>query len=433
MNRLAIALIMFIPLLFYIFIRIPISFSLALSVLPILLIMPRVTPLLLFSEMIKSYGSFILLCVPFFILAANIMNKSGITDRLIKLANSLVGSLPGGLAHVNILVSMLFAGISGSSNADAAGIGSVLIPAMVKNGYDKSFSVAVTACSAVMGVIIPPSILMVVWGGVMNVSVSGLFGAGVIPGIMIAFFQMILVYVLAIKRKYPFYKGFNLKNVIISFKNSIFALVTPIIIVGGIVGGIVTPTEASLIAVLYSIFLSIFIYHTIKVNELIPILLETAKTSSIILFSVGMASIYSWVLSYYSIPQLFVSVLTTYITSPIIMLFMISLIFLFVGTFMDAVPAIIILGPLLLPLAESVGIHVLHFAIVGVVSIAFGLVTPPYGLCLLICSEIAGINCMKAIKDIALFFIVMLFVILLIILFPNLSLFIPKMFMPELF
>lgn len=433
MSPTLIALVMFVLLIGLIVLRVPVSFSLAFSVIPILLFFPRVTPVMLLHRMMTQYGSFILLSIPFFLLAANIMNQSGITNKLIRFSRSLVGPFPGGLAHVNVVVSMLFAGISGSSNADAAGIGGVLIPAMVKEGYDKNFTVAVTACSAVMGVIIPPSITMVVWGGVMSTSVSGLFLAGFIPGVMIAGFQMILVLFFAWRRKYPTTARFAWKEVAISFKDSLLALFTPLIIVGGIVGGLFTPTEASLIAVLYSLLLGLFIIRTLAFRDVSPLLLQTAKLSSVVLFAVGTASIYAWVLAYFKIPQFLVNLLGSMTTSPTIMLFLFVIVFLLVGTFMDAVPAIVILGPLFKPLAEFVGIHPLHFAIVGVMSLAFGLVTPPYGLCLLIASEIAGINCMRAIKEVGAFLLVMLLVLVLIIIFPGITLWIPRVFMPNLF
>jgi tripartite ATP-independent transporter DctM subunit len=433
MTPALIAIIMFVILIGLIVLRVPVSFSLAFAVIPILLFFPRVSPVMLLHRMMTQYGSFILLSIPFFLLAANIMNQSGITNQLIRFSRSIVGAFPGGLAHVNVLVSMLFAGISGSSNADAAGIGGVLIPAMIKEGYDKNFTVAVTSCSAVMGVIIPPSITMVVWGGVMSTSVSGLFLAGFIPGVMIAGFQMILVLFFAWKRNYPVTARFELKEVAISFKNSILALFTPLIIVGGIVGGLFTPTEASLIAVLYSLVLGLFIIRTLPFRNLSPLLLQTAKLSSIVLFAVGTASIYAWVLAYFKIPQFLVDAIGSLTTSSTIMLLIFVIIFLIVGTFMDAVPAIVILGPLFKPLAEYAGIHPLHFAIVGVMSLAFGLVTPPYGLCLLIASEIAGINCMRAIKEVGLFLVVMVLVLGLIIVFPAITLWIPKVFMPNLF
>jgi tripartite ATP-independent transporter DctM subunit len=433
MTAATVAAIMFTLLIVLIILRVPVSFTLAFAVIPILILTPRVTPLMLLQRMMTQYGSFILLSIPFFLLAAVVMNEAKITDRLIRFSRSIVGPLPGGLGHVNVAVSMLFAGISGSSNADAAGIGSVLIPAMEKEGYDKQFSVAVTACSAVMGNIIPPSITMVVWGGVMSTSVAGLFLAGFVPGVMIALFQMALVLYFALKRGYPREAGFSVKEFVASFKGAILALFTPIIIVGGIVFGFVTPTEASLLAVVYSLILGMFIYRTVSFSKFIQLMLDTAKLASIVLFAVGTASIYGWVLAYYKIPNFLVDVLGGVTTSPTLMLMIFVGIFLLVGTFLDSVPAIVILGPLLAPIAAHVGIHPLHFAIVGVISLAFGLVTPPYGLCLLISSEIAGINAMKSIKEIGYFLLAMLAVLILIIIFPALTLGIPQFFMPELF
>ncbi|MFQ3619433.1 MAG: TRAP transporter large permease [Spirochaetales bacterium] len=426
-------LIMFSTLVVLILLRVPVSFALAFAVIPILFFTPAVTPIMLLQRMMIQYGSFILLAIPFFILAANIMNNAGITNQLMRLAQSIVGFLPGGLGHINVLVSMIFAGISGSSNADAAGIGSVIIPAMIKEGYDKNFTVAVTACSAVMGVIIPPSIIMVVWGGVMNVSVAGLFMAGVIPGILIGLLQMVVVYVYAIRRNYPREAGFSIKEVFLAFKESFLAILSPVIIVGGIVFGIVTPTEASLIAVLYSMLVGMLIFRTVSLKMFIQLVSDTARLASIVLFAVGTASIYAWVLSYYKIPPFIVQVVGSLTSSPVVMLLLIVGVFLIVGMFIDAVPAIIIFAPLLRPLADSVGIHPLHFAVVGCVSLAYGLITPPYGLCLLITSEIAGINCMTPLKEVAVFLATMLFVLLLMIFIPDVTLLIPKLFMPELF
>ena len=244
---------------------------------------------------------------------------------------------------------------------------------------------------------------------------------------------MALVLYFAIKRGYPRDAHFSLKEFITSFRGAILALVTPLIIVGGIVFGLVTPTEASMVAVIYSLFLGMFIYRTVSFNKFVDLMLDTAKLASIVLFAVGAASIYGWVLAYYKIPNFLVDVLGGITTVPSLMLLIFVGIFLIVGTFMDSVPAIVILGPLLAPIAEHVGIHPLHFAIVGVISLAFGLVTPPYGLCLLISSEIAGINAMRPLKEVGLFLLTMVLVLVLIIFFPSLTLAIPKAFMPELF
>ncbi|MDR2589329.1 MAG: TRAP transporter large permease [Spirochaetales bacterium] len=425
--------IMFFLLLALILLRVPVSFALAFAVIPILIMTPAVGPVMLLQRMMIQFGSFILLSIPFFVLAANIMNEAGITDQLMRFSRSIVGFLPGGLGHVNVLVSMIFAGISGSSNADAAGIGSVIIPAMVKEGYGVNFSVAVTACSAVMGVIIPPSILMVVWGGTLNVSVGGLFLAGIIPGILIGLLQMSVVLVYAIKYNYPREARFSIMEVARSFKTSVLALVTPLIIIGGIVGGFVTPTEASLIAVIYSMLVSMLIFKTVTVKSFLKLLLTTLRLSAVVLFAVGTAAIYAWVMSFYKIPAFLVGAVSTLTTSPSVMLMIIVGIFLIVGMFIDGTPAIIIFAPLLKPLADSVGINPLHFAVVGCVSIAYGLVTPPYGLCLLITSKIAKINCIEPVREVCSFLGVMLIVLLLMIFVPDITLFMPRLFMPELF
>ena len=347
--------------------RVPVSFALGLACLPILFIDERLTPFLLINEMWKSYNAFILLAVPFFLLAANLMNAAGITERLVNLARASVGHLPGGLGHINVMVSMLFAGISGSSTADAAGIGSLLIPAMKKQGYDTSFSVAITACSSVMGVIIPPSIMMIVWGGLMSVSIGGLFLAGMVPGILIALFMMGTVLVYAKTRNYPIHKRASLMEFFQAFGKSILALVTPTIIVGGIIGGLFTPTEASVVAVLYSAFLGGFIYRAIGSKQFPRVLYDSARLSAISLFCIGTASAFGWLLAYYRVPQALVDIVATYGTGIITTGFIIALSFLVIGMFIDAIPAIIILGTILLPLAEKAGMHPIHFAIIGVI------------------------------------------------------------------
>jgi tripartite ATP-independent transporter DctM subunit len=267
----------------------------------------------------------------------------------------------------------------------------------------------------------------------MNVSVAGLFMAGIIPGILIGLLQMVVVYIYAIKRNYPREARFSIKEVFLALKDSFLAILSPVIIIGGIVGGLVTPTEASLIAVLYSMLVGMLIFRTVSLKTFVKLVSDTARLASIVLFAVGTASIYAWVLSYYKIPTFLVKVVGALTTSPTIMLILVVVVFLIVGMFIDAVPAIIIFAPLLRPLAESVGIHPLHFAVVGCVALAYGLITPPYGLCLLITSEIAGINCMTPLKEVAVFLATMLFVLLLMIFIPDITLGIPKLFMPDMF
>jgi tripartite ATP-independent transporter DctM subunit len=414
-----------------VFLRVPVAFALGLSCVPVFMLDPHLTPFLLMNEMFKSYNAFVLLAVPLFLMAANIMNSAGITDRLVRLSKVLVGHLPGGLGHINVVVSMLFAGISGSSTADAAGIGSLLIPQMKKQGFSASFTVAVTACSSVMGVIIPPSILMVVWGGLMTVSIGGLFLAGFIPGMLIAVSQMLTVYMYAKIYNYPIYSRSTLKEALIAIVQAILPLMTPLIIVGGIVGGLFTPTEASAIAVFYSLILGLGIYHTIKVKDVPKVLYESARFAAISLFCVGTASAFGWLLAYYKIPLALVAYLKQFGVGPISTGLIIAGAFLFIGMFIDAIPAIIILGTVLWPVAEYAGLHPIHFAIIGVISLAFGLVTPPYGLCLLISCAIGEIKLLKALKDVSIILLPMLGVLLIVILFPDVILFLPRLFMAK--
>ena len=426
-----VALILFGLFAILIIVRVPVAFALGLACVPVFFISDRLTPSLLFDQMFKSYNSFVLLAVPFFLLAANLMNAAGITQRLINLSRVTVGHLPGGLGHVNVLVSMLFAGISGSSTADAAGIGSLLIPQMKKEGYDVRFAVALTACSSVMGVIIPPSILMVVWGGLMSVSIGGLFLAGVLPGLLIALSMMTIVYVYAVRRGYPVYPRATAKEFALALLAALLPLATPAIIIGGIVGGFFTPTEASVVAVIYSLILGMVIYRTITPVRLPKVLYESARFAAISLFCIGTASAFGWILAYFKIPQALVDELASWGAGLTETGILIAIAFLIVGMFIDAIPAIIILGTVLYPVAQDVGMHPIHFAVIGVVSLAFGLVTPPYGLCLLIASAIGEIRLVEALRDVAVILAAMFCVLLFIILFPDAILALPRWLMPR--
>ena len=411
--------------------RVPVAFALGLACVPMLVMDDRLEPSVLLSEMWKSYNSFILLAVPFFLLAANLMNSAGITERLINLAQAAVGHLPGGLGHVNVLVSMLFAGISGSSTADAAGIGSLMIPAMKKRGYDASFSVAITACSSVMGVIIPPSIMMVVWGGLMSVSIGGLFMAGIVPGVLIALLMMGTVWVYARRRNYPIDNRSSGKEFWRALGQASLALMTPMIIVGGIVGGFFTPTEASVIAVIYSAILGIAVYRSAGWRDLPKIFYDSARFAAISLFCIGTATAFGWLLAYYRIPQALATMLADWGSGPVTTGLLIAAAFLFVGMFIDAIPAIIVLGSVLKPLADGVGMHPIQFAIIGVIALAFGLVTPPYGLCLLISCSLGEVKVVQVLRDVAVILAPMLALLILIVVFPELVLAIPRWLTPQ--
>jgi tripartite ATP-independent transporter DctM subunit len=411
--------------------RVPIAFALGLACLPVMVFEPRLSPMILFNETFKSYNSFILMAVPFFLLTANLMNVGGITDRLVRLSRDLVGHLPGGLAQVNVVLSIFFAGISGSSTADAASQGKIFIEAQVKEGYDLSFSVAITAVSAVLAVIIPPSILMIVWGGVLTVSIGALYLAGVIPGLLLGLAQMATVHAYAKLRNYPTYPRETWRALLCATWIAVPALMTPFIIVGGILLGWFTATESAAAAVIYAAVLSIFIYRQLNASQLWHALLETGKLSAIALFCVGTASVFGWLLAYFQIPKALLENVTSWGLGIIGVGFFIAFVFLVVGCFLDAIPAIIIVGTTLQPLAASVDMHPVSFAIIGIVALAFGLVTPPYGLCLMISCAIAKVRLRYALKDTIIMLVPMLLVLSMLIIWPQIPLWLPELIRPD--
>jgi tripartite ATP-independent transporter DctM subunit len=411
--------------------RVPVAFALGLSCLPILAIEPRLSPITLFNETFKAYNSFILLAVPFFLLTANLMNIGGITDRLVRLSRTMVGHFPGSLAQINVVVSVFFAGISGSSTADAASQSKIFIDAQVKEGYGLSFSIAITAVSAVLAVIIPPSILMVVWGGVISTSIGALYLAGILPGLLIAGAQMATVHAYAKRYNYPVYPRATFREFLAAGAQSIPALLTPVIIVGGILLGWFTPTESAAVAVLYAAILSIVVYREMDGRKLVHALSETGKLSAIALFCVGTASAFGWLMAYYQMPRLLLENVTAWNMGPTEVGFFIAFCFLVVGCFLDAIPAIIILGTTLQPLAESVGMHPVQFAIIGIISLAFGLVTPPYGLCLMISCAVAKVPLRFALKDTLIMLVPMMIVLAACILWPEVVLVLPRLISPE--
>lgn len=426
------ALILFGGFFLLLAIRVPVAFALGLASLPVLLLEPRLSPMVLFNETFKTYNSFILLAVPFFLMTANLMNGGGITSRMMRLSRALVGHFPGGLAQVNVLLSVFFAGISGSASADAAGQGKLFIEAQVKEGYDLSFSIAVTAVSSVLAVIIPPSILMVVWGGVISTSIGAMYLAGIVPGVLLCLAQMATVHAYSIKRNYPVYPRANILEIVKSAGVAIPAMLTPVIIVGGILLGWFTATESAAAAVLYAALLSLFFYREMGFKQFIAAVLDTGKLSAVALFCVGTASVFGWLLAYYQIPKALLSNVQTWGMDVIGVGIFIAVAFLIVGCFLDAIPAIIIVGTTLQPLAQSVGMHPVHFAIIGILSLAFGLVTPPYGMCLMICCAVAKVPLRFALKDTMIMVVPMLLVLFAVIVFPEIALFLPRIFSPEM-
>src|SRR5256885_6607722 len=393
------ALVLFGVFIALLIVRVPVAFALGLACLPILLIEPHLSMMMLAQETFNAYNSFILLAVPFFLLTANLMSIGGITDRLVALSRSMVGHWPGSLAQINVVLSVFFAGISGSSTADAASQSKIFIDAQTKEVYDLSFSIAITAVSAVLAVIIPPSILMIVWGGLISTSIAAMYLAGIIPGLLIAGAQMLTVHVYAVRRGYPTYPKSNWVEMRCAIWRSLPALMTPFIIVGGILLGWFTATESACIAVLYSVALSAFFYRETGSKELYKAWLDTGRLSGVALFCVGTASAFGWLLAYYQIPKAMLAGVNAWEMGLNATGFFIAGVFLVVGCFLDAIPAIIIVGTILEPLARAVHMNPIHFAMIGIVSLAFGLVTPPYGLCLMISCSVAGMRMADALKD----------------------------------
>ena len=424
------ALILFGGFFLLLALRVPVAFALGLACLPIFVIEDRFTPQNLIQETFNAYNSFILLAVPFFLLTANLMNVGGITTRLVRLSRDLVGHFPGGLAQVNVVLSIFFAGISGSSTADAASQSKLFIEAQRKEGYHDSFSVAITAVSAVIAVIIPPSILMIVWGGLLTVSIGGLFMAGIIPGLAIGLVQMATVHVYAKLRNYPTYPRATLVETLKAIGVAVPALMTPVIIIGGKIFGWFTATESACIAVLYAGALTMLVYREMDLKGLHHALLETGRLTGVALFCVGTASAFGWLLAYYQIPKALLAGVTEWGLGQIGTGFFISAVFLVVGCFLDAIPAIVICGTVLEPLARGAGIDPIHFAMIGIVSLAFGLVTPPYGLCLMVSAHIAGMRLVDCLKDVIIMLIPMFLVLALVITWPSFTLFLPRLFPP---
>ena len=345
---------------------------------------------MLLMRMYNGMDSFPLMAIPYFILAGEVMNRGGITTRLVRLSQALIGHLRGGLAHVNILSSILFAGLSGSAVADTSAIGSMLIPAMEKNGYTKRFSAAVTAASSVIGPIIPPSGIMIIYAFVMNVSVAGLFAAGLVPGLMVGFSLMGMTVYLSKKRNYPVASqraSFN--EVFISFKGAILPLLTPIIILGGILAGIFTPTEAAAIAAGYAILISVFVLRTLKFKDIPKVLFNAALSSGMILSLVGASTAFATLVSLTGTAPKAMEIMNSISQNPLVLLFLVNLLLFFVGMFLDAGPAILILGPVLGPTFIGLGVDPLHFAIIMCVNVTVGLATQPMGLILFVAAGLS--------------------------------------------
>ena len=383
---------------------------------------------LMYRNVYNGVDSFPLMAIPFFMLAGELMNQGGITIRLVKFSQALIGHVRGGLAHVNILSSMLFAGLSGSAVADTSALGSMLIPAMEKNGYTRRFATAVTAASSVIGPIIPPSGIMIIYAYVMEVSVAALFAGGIVPGILVGFGLMAVVAAMARAKDFPVAsdKASWLQRWK-AFVEAILPLLTPVIILGGILGGLFTPTEASAVAAGYAMLIGLFVLRSLKFRDLPRIFMKSALTSSVVLLLVGAAVAFKTVVSLSHVAEDLAHWILTLSSDPLLLLLMINLFLFIVGMFLDAGPAIIILGPILGPIFVSIGVDPIHFAIIMSVNLTVGLATPPMGLVLFVASSVSGERVETISKAILPFLAVEVLVILLITYIPAFSMFVPRL------
>ncbi len=411
-------------------IGVPIAWSIGLSGMVTLLVsidsIPAFTTLA--QRMATGLDSFTLLAIPFFVLAGQLINKGGLAQRLILLSKNLMGSLPGGLAHVNVVAAMLFGAIAGSSVAAATAIGSILGPRMEEEGYTKEFGAAVNITSSTTGLLIPPSNILIVYslasGGV---SIAALFIAGYLPGILTGLMLMGVAAVWAKRKGFPVGERTKFKELFRSFIDAIPALLLLIIVIGGIIAGVFTATEASAIAVIYTLGLG-FVYKELKVKELPKIFLDSVSTTSIVMLLIATSIAMSWVMSFEEIPQNVTEALLSVSDNPIIILLMINFILLFVGTFMDMTPAVLIFTPIFLPIVVEMGIDPIHFGIIMILNLCIGLCTPPVGSLLFIGVGVAGTTITKVVKPLLPLFLAMIVALMLITFFPQISLWLPGLF-----
>lgn len=415
--------LLFIMLFVLFLINVPIAVALGLSAAVVFFVDGQVSLIVLMQRMFNSVASFPLLAIPFFILAGKLMENGGISRRLIHLANVMFGRINGGLAIVSIIACAFFAAISGSAAATTAAVGSLLIPAMVKKGYDKSFSTAVQAAGGTIGVMIPPSVPLVLYGVTAGVSISSLFIAGIIPGLLVVGSLLILVYAISLIKGYGGGEAFSFKDFLKALYDAILAILMPVIILGGIYGGFFTPTEAAVIAVMYGLIVGIFVYKEIKFTDLVEIFSSSVVISAVIMFIIGGASAFGYYLTRARIPKELTDLMLGVTDNWIIALLIINALLLVVGVFLETSAAIIILTPILVPIVSALGIDLVHFGIIMIFNLAIGFITPPVGINLFVAANIAGTKFESLMKAIIPFIIIMILDVIIISFIPGISLF----------
>ena len=421
-----VALLLVVVFLLLLVMDVPIAVAIALATFVAILAEGSDPTVVVASNMANGVNSFALLAIPFFILSGHFMGKGGMARRLIDFAGTLVGFLPGGLAYVNTLTCMLFGSISGSAAAAVSSVGGFMIPEMNRKGYNREFNVAVTTTAATTGLLIPPSNIMIVYSvAAGSVSIAAMFMAGVIPGLLTGFFIMLVCGGFAIRNDYPREPRSSLREIAVSFKRAFLSLFLILVVIGGILIGVFTATEAAAIAVVYSFLLSVLFYREIRLSEIPDLLLQTGITTAVVMLLIGASSGMSWIMTMANIPQTVSDALLGLSDNPIMILLTINILLLCVGTFMDMTPAVLIFTPIFWPVAESLGMHQVHFGIMMIANLCIGLCTPPVGTCLFIGCGVGKTSIAKVTKTMLPFFFAMVAALLVITYVPSISLWLP--------
>ncbi len=421
-----IAAILFGTFILFMLVKVPIGFSLGLACLVTIFYSGDVSPVYLVQGLVTSADSFPLMAIPFYILAGEVMGQGGISKRLFGFAKIFVGNMTGGLAIATVVTCIFFAAISGSGPATVAAIGGMVIPLMVQQGYDKKFATAIIVSAGTIGVIIPPSIPMVIYGVSASASIGSLFLSGIIPGLLVGALLIFYSYLYAKVHNYQKdNQKFSMRVVLKEFSGASWSLMMPVIILGGIYGGVFTPTEAAVVATVYGLFVGLFIYKELKFKSLFRVFSNSALTTAIILIITGTATFFGRILSIENIPEMVASSITSITDNPILLLLLINLFLLFVGTFMDVIASIIILTPILLPVAMEIGVDPVHFGIIMVVNLAIALITPPIGGTLFVGVGISRLSIWDVSKAVVPMFFLMVLALLIVTYLPQINVFLP--------
>lgn len=422
-------LLIFALLFLFFLIRMPIAFAMGASAAAAMYFFYNVPLPVLAQLMFTSNDSFPLLAVPFFMLAGSLMEYGGISRRIVDFANAAVGFIHGGLAHVTVVASMFFAGISGAAAADTAAVGTLMIPEMKKRGYDPGFASAIQASAGSIGVIIPPSIPMVIYGVMSSTSIGALFLGGIGVGVLVGVSLMLIAWAISREKGYLPDSRFSLTRVLTAFKAAKWALLMPLIIIGGIMSGVFTATESAVIATDYALIVGFFVYKELKIRHIPAIFTKAALTSALVMFIIANASVFGWVLAFQQIPQLIAQWFISLTENPVLLLLIINCLLLVVGTFIETASALIIFVPLLTPLVTHIGIDPVQFGVLMVLNLAVGMLTPPMGICLIVSCSIAKISVEQAGRAIFPFLPVMILNLLVVAFVPFFTTFLPGLFM----